>query len=143
MNLMAASFAPGALIAAIMCFMNLPAWAEILAFIVVSVPIFILVRPIFAKAMYKHKKQMKLDKLIGSDAVVICEIYNAHGIGVVNIGGREYKAKSHKPNARISEGSKVKVVTMRGDIAIVDDLKRTSTGRIEVPKEYFKDDYLD
>lgn len=143
MNLMAASFAPGALVAAIMCFFELPAWAEILAFIVISAILFVFVRPIMARFMYEQKKQARLDKLIGRDGIVICEIYNAHGVGVVNIGGREYRARSHRPNAVISEGSKVKVVTMRGDTAIVDDLKRTSTGRIDLPRGSFRDDFLD
>ena len=143
MDLMAASFAPGALVAAIMCFFELPAWMEILAFIVISAPMLIFVRPVLAKYMHRQKKQARLDRLIGSDGVVICEIYNAHGVGVVNIGGREYRARSHRPNAVISEGSKIKVVAMRGDTAIVDDLKRTSTGRIDLPKGSFRDDYLD
>lgn len=143
MNLYAACFAPGALVAAIMCFLELPGWMSVVAFVVISAPIFIFLRPILARSMNRHKKQARLDKLIGRDAIVICEIYNAHRVGVVNIGGREYRARSQRPNAVISEGSKVRVVEMHGDIAIVDDLKRTSTGRIELPREAFLDDYID
>jgi len=143
MNLYAACLAPGALVAAVMSFMKLPVWMTILAFVVISAFIIVLIRPFLARFMNEQKKQARLDKLIGRDAIVICEIFNAHGVGVVNIGGREYRARSHRPNAVISEGSKVKVVSMRGDTAIVDDLKRTSTGRIDVPRRAFHDDYLD
>jgi len=143
MNLYAVCFAPGALVAAIMCFIELPSWMSVVAFVVISAPIFIFARPILARNMNRRKRQARLDKLIGRDAIVICEIYNAHRVGVVNIGGREYKARSHRPNAVISEGSKVRVVEMQGDTAIVDDLKRTSTGRIDVPRDVFIDDYFD
>lgn len=144
MNLVAASFAPGALVAAVMCFMNLPAWSEIIAFVAVSALFIVLLRPVLAKYLNKKKKQARLDKLIDRDAVVICEIDNAHGVGVVNIGGREYKAQSHRPNAIIAEGTKVKVVEMKGYVAIVDDLKRQYTGRINVPDDDgFLDDYDD
>ena len=144
MNLVAASFAPGALVAAIMCFFDLPAWSEVIAFGAVTAVFIVVVRPILAKYLNRHKKQARLDRLIGHDAVVICEIDNAHGVGVVNISGREYKARSHRPNAVISEGSIVKVVEMKGYVAIVDDLKRRSTGRIIVPDDDgFLDDYED
>lgn len=143
MNLYAACFAPGALVAAVLCFLELPGWISIAVFILLSAIMVLLIRPVLARFMNRQKKQARLDRLIGSDAIVICEIVNAHGVGVVNIGGKEYRARSQRPNAIISEGSKVKVVSMRGDTAIVDDLRRTSTGRIDIPRGGFLDDYYD
>lgn len=144
MNLGGICLAPGAAVAAIMSFCGLPVWMDVIAFIVVTAAFIILARPILAIYLNRHKKQARLNRLIGCDAIVICEIDNAHGVGVVNIGGREYKARSNRPNAIIREGSKVKVVEMRGDVAMVDDLKRRSTGRINLPDigdDGFIDDY--
>lgn len=138
MSLRSASFAPGALVSAVMCFAGLPVWAQIVAFLVVTAIMMVLVRPRLAREFNRQKRQHRLDQLIGRDAIVICEIENAHGVGVVNIGGREYRARSNRPNAIISEGTLVKVVEMRGDVAIVDDNKRHATGRIDFP---FKGDF--
>ena len=124
MNLVAASFAPGALVAAVMCFFDLPAWSEVIAFGAVSAVFIVLARPYLVKIMNRHKKQARLDKLIGRDAIVICEINNAQGVGVVNIGGKEYRARSNRPNTTFREGMIVKVVGMMGDTAMVDDMKR-------------------
>ena len=131
MNLWSACLVPGALAGAIMCVCSLPIWAQIPAFVVISLLMMILVRPNLARYMNKQKRQHRLDMLIGRDAIVICEIENAHGVGIVNIGGREYRARSNRPNAVISEGSVVTVVAMRGDVAIVDDNKRHATGRFD------------
>lgn len=131
MNMVGISFAPGALAAVIMSFCGLPMWSEVLVFIVITVCFIIFIRPVLAIYFNKQKKQARFNKLIGRDAIVICEIDNAHGVGVVNIGGVEYKARSKRPNARIPEGTRVVVVEMRMDTAIVDDFVRGSKRRMK------------
>jgi membrane protein implicated in regulation of membrane protease activity len=63
-------------------------------------------------------------ELEGCDAIMTCRIDNAAGLGVVRIGGRNWSARSNRPNAVINEGEVVTVVTMRGNVAYVD-YKRT------------------
>lgn len=137
MSLMSACFAAGAVVAAVMGFAGLPIWAQIMAFVAVSAFMLVVIRPVAAKTLNRHKRQQKFDMLIGRDAVVICEIDNAHRVGVVNVGGKELSARSNRPNAIISEGAVVKIISMRGDVAIVDDMKRKYQIRD------FDDDYLD
>lgn len=129
MSLRSACIAPGAIVAAILCFAGINVWIQIFAFLAISAVMMILVRPRLARIMNRQRRQHKLDQLIGRDAIVICEIENAHGVGVVNIGGREYRARSNRPNAVISEGSVVEVVAMRGDVAIVNENRSRNAGR--------------
>ena len=80
--------------------------------------------------MNRHKKKARLERLIGKTGVVTCEIYNAHNVGVVEIEGREYKARNNRAGAVIEENAAVRVVAMRGDVAVVEEIRRRDTGSL-------------
>lgn len=84
----------------------------------------VVVRPVGMKYVMRARREKQLMELEGCDAVVTCRIDNASQNGVVRIGGRNWSARSNRPNAVINEGEVVTVVAMRGDVAYVD-YKRT------------------
>ena len=69
-------------------------------------------RPVGMKYVNKIKQHNKMLDLEGSDAIVICRIDNAQGVGVVNIAGHEWSARSNRPNAIFNEGE---VVTVKAE----------------------------
>ena len=74
--------------------------------------------------MAVNERERQLMDMEGCDAVVTSRIDNAAGLGVVRIGGRNWSARSNRPNAVINEGEVVTVIAMRGNVAYVD-YKRT------------------
>lgn len=80
----------------------------------------VVVRPVGMKYVMRARREKQLMELEGCDAVVTCRIDNASQNGVVRIGGRNWSARSNRPNAVINEGEVVTVVAMRGDVAYVD-----------------------
>ena len=93
---------------------------QIVAAVAVVVFLFIAVRPVGMKYVMRARREKQLMELEGCDAIVTCKIDNAARTGVVRIGGRNWSARSNRPNAVINEGEVVKVIMMRGDVAYVD-----------------------
>lgn len=118
LNLLAGSVAVGALAGLVLSILNQPVWMQLAAFTVISALLIIVVRPGLSRYMNQSKKERKNSRLIGADAIVLCEIDNDRGFGVVNIAGREWSARSQKGEI-ISEGNVVTVVDMQGNTAIV------------------------
>lgn len=97
---------------------------QIVIAIGVTLLLLVTVRPVAMKAINRMKRESDIQNLVGADAIVICAIDNSQGVGVVEINGRQWSARSHRPNAVIREGEVVKVVAMNKNTAIVDDRKR-------------------
>lgn len=124
MTLMAGCAAVGLTVAIILKVLGQPLWIQAAAGVIVTLALLIMVRPYLARHLNKSTKQSKNMKLIGADAIVICEIDNSQGVGVVNVSGKEWSARTKHPNRVIREGNVVTVVAMNGDVAIVDDRVR-------------------
>lgn len=97
---------------------------QILIVIVICAALVFLARPVGMKYVNRIKKHNKMIDLEGSDAIVICRIDNAQGVGVVNINGHEWAARSNRPNAIFNEGEVVTVRAMRDGKAYVDYKRR-------------------
>ena len=93
---------------------------QVAAAVAVAVFLFVAVRPVGMKYVMRARREKRLMELEGCDAIVTCKIDNAARTGVVRIGGRNWSARSNRPNAVINEGEVVKVIMMRGDVAYVD-----------------------
>jgi len=81
-------------------------------------------RPIGLKYINRIKKEGRMQDLVGKDAIVVAAIDNASRTGVISVAGKNWSAKSHRPNAVIPEGQVVRILAMQKDVAIVDDRKR-------------------
>lgn len=126
MELYGACLAVGAIVGLVTCAFNLPLYVQIPAAVVVGVILIFTVRPVGMKYISRIKKESRALNLVGKDAIVICKIDNAAGVGVISVAGKQWSAKSHRPNAVIAEGEVVKIVAMKDNTAIVDDRKRNS-----------------
>ena len=119
-ELIGASGAAGSLAGLVACLFGLADVWQILAAVAVTAIMLVLVRPVGMKYIMRARREGMLMDMEGCDAVVTSRIDNAAGLGVVRIGGRNWSARSNRPNAIINEGEVVTVIKMRGNVAYVD-----------------------
>ena len=128
-ELVGACGAAGALAGLVACLFSLGNVWQILIAVAVAAALFVWVRPIGMKYVMRARREKELMALEGCDAIVTARIDNAEGLGVVRIGGRNWSARSNRPNAIINEGEVVTVINMRGNVAYVDIKKTKGKGR--------------
>ncbi len=119
-ELIGACAAAGALAGLVANLFGLNSILQIIIAIAVAGFLFVVVRPVGMKYVMRARREKEIMELEGCDAIVTCRIDNASRSGVVRIGGRNWAARSNRPNAVINEGEVVTVITMRGDVAYVD-----------------------
>lgn len=115
-----ATFGIGALLAGILAFFYHNIYIELLLFAISSFIVFLWLRPIVIKTLYKSSSNVKtnVDALIGKEAKVIEKINNIEFTGRVKIGGENWKAIS-EDDSIIEIGEIVKVVKVDGAKVIV------------------------
>ena len=121
-------FAGGALIAAIAAAFSLPVWLQIVLFLVVSLVLLYLTRPIAVKYFNKDRVKTNAESLVGQQAIVISEIDNLQGIGQVTVGGREWSARSINEGRQLPVGSVVVVRAISGVKLIVEEVDMSAKG---------------
>lgn len=112
-------FAAGGVVAFILSLLKAPIWAQIIAFVVVSVLLLIFTRPLVQKVLKVGENKTNLDSLIGKSAKVITEIDNNKGTGNAVVNGQEWTARSADDSEIIPEGTIVEVVNITGVKLIV------------------------
>ena len=115
-------FAGGALIAFLVAILGGALWLQVVVFLAVSMLLLIFTRPIAMKYMNKNVQKTNVDSLEGEIAVVILTIDNLKGTGQVVIRGMEWSAKARGDKV-IKEGTVVKVITVEGVKAVVEEDK--------------------
>lgn len=120
MGLTTVWFAGGALVAAVIAAFNGPLWAQVGAFIVVSLLLLIFTRPIAMKYFNVERIKTNSESLIGKQAIVTQRIDNLQGEGTVVINGQEWSARSIQPDVDIEEGAVVVVREIQGVKVIVE-----------------------
>lgn len=115
-----APFSIGAFVATIVDLAGASAAVSVVAFILVSVASFALVRPIA-----RRHRQMPpairtgTDALLGQSATVLERIANDEGVGCVRIGGEVWTARAYDEDQVIAAGERVRVIEIRGATALV------------------------
>lgn len=112
-------FAAGGVVAFIMALLKAPIWAQIVAFVVVSVLLLIFTRPLVQKVLKVGENKTNLDSLIGKNAKVITEIDNNKGTGNAVVNGQEWTARAAEDSEIIPEGTMVEIVNITGVKLIV------------------------
>ena len=112
-------FAGGSLVACIMALLGAPLWSQIVAALVVSIILLLTTRPIAVKYFNKDRVRTNAEGLIGHIAIVMSEIDNLQGIGLVNVGGQEWSARSSDDEVKIPSGSVVEILSISGVKLIV------------------------
>ena len=120
MGLTTVWFAGGALVAAVIAGLHGPLWAQVGAFIVVSLLLLIFTRPIAMKYFNVERTKTNSEGLIGKQAIVTQRIDNLQGEGTVVLNGQEWSARSAQPDVDIAEGAVVVVREIQGVKVIVE-----------------------
>lgn len=115
-------FGGGAFVAAIAaaCGASLP--IQILLFIVVSVVLLVLTRPVALKHLDAKTEKTNAEALVGQNAVVLQEINNLQETGQARINGMEWTARAKEDMFIIPAGSVVKIVEIQGVKLIVEQI---------------------
>ncbi len=107
-------FAGGALAAAIVALVGFPLAVQIITFVVVSVILLLITRPIAARYLNDKTIRTNVDSLIGQNCLVTQQIDNLRSRGQVMVKGQAWSAKSLKDDVIIPENSIVKVEKVSG-----------------------------
>ncbi len=112
-------FAGGALMALLMAFIGFGLPAQIGVFLVVSVALLILTRPVAVKYFNTERQKTNAESLIGQQAVVLEDVDTLRAAGLVEVNGQEWSAKTDEPNGFIPKDSIVSVEGIQGVKLIV------------------------
>lgn len=112
-------FAGGALAAWCLAMLKASFPLQIIAFLVVSVILLLLTRPIAVKHFNRKCEKTNTDILIGQQAIVIEKLDDIHGTGRVVINGMEWSAKTTDPTVTIETDTVVLVEAIQGVKLIV------------------------
>lgn len=116
-------FAGGAMAAFVSTFFGASAAAQRTIFLVLSLALLIITRPIAVKYMKRDQTKTNADSLIGRTAVVTSEINNLAQSGEVMIADISWTARSRDDSCVIPAGSKVKICTIEGVKLMVEEIK--------------------
>ena len=119
MGLTTVWFAGGALVAFVLAFAGLGLPVQIIVFLLVSILLLVLTRPIAIKFFNQERQKTNADSLIGQRAVVLETIDTLHGTGRVEVNGMEWSAKAEDLSVVIEAGTVVSIEGIQGVKLIV------------------------
>lgn len=112
-------FAGGALVAFILAFVGFELPVQIIVFLLVSILLLVLTRPIAIKFFNKERQKTNAESLIGQKAVVIEKIDTLRGVGRAEVNGMEWSAKTDEAGQIIEAGEIVTIEGIQGVKLIV------------------------
>ena len=112
-------FAAGALAALLMALWGLPLWVQFLVFMVVSLVLLFLTRPLAKKYVNSRVTPTNADRIVGTDCVVTEEIDNLQGTGAVMADGKEWTARMDNRDGKAPKGSVAVIERIEGVKLIV------------------------
>lgn len=116
-------FAGGALAAFVATFFGASAAVQRTIFLVLSLALLIITRPIAVKYMKQGQPKTNADSLIGRIAVVTGRIDNLAQSGEVMIADISWMARSKEDSCVIPAGSRVRICAIEGVKLIVEEIK--------------------
>ena len=112
-------FAGGAVIAFVAGVLGFGTIVQMIVFVVVSVILLIVTRPIAVKYFNKERQKTNAESLIGQQALVLEDIDTLQSKGRVEINGQEWSAKTDEPDGRIEKNTVVVIDGIQGVKLIV------------------------
>ena len=94
-------FAGGALVAFVMGIIGFGTKVQIIVFLIVSVLLLVMTRPIALKYFNKERQKTNAESLIGQQALVLEDVDTLHARGLVEVNGQEWSAKTDDPEGFI------------------------------------------
>ena len=112
-------FAGGALVALVCAYLKLDMVVQIIAFLLVSIALLVLTRPIAMKYFNQEREKTNAESLIGQKAVGLETIDTIRGVGRVEVHGIEWSAKGDTESSVIEVGTVVMIEGIQGVKLIV------------------------
>ena len=112
-------FAGGALVAFILAFVGFGLPVQIIVFLLVSIGLLVLTRPIAMKFFNQERQKTNAESLIGQKAIVLERIDTLHGTGRAEVNGMEWSAKTDDSGETIDAGEVVVIEGIQGVKLIV------------------------
>ncbi len=112
-------FAGGALAAFLAGVLGFGLPVQIVVFLVVSILLFVLTRPIAVKYFNQERQKTNAESLIGQHGLVVEEVDTLHAKGVVEVKGQEWSAKTDEPDGKIAKNTIVTIEGIQGVHLIV------------------------
>ena len=116
-------FAGGALVAFFLALLRVPFVVQIVVGLVVSLILLIFTRPVAVKYFNKDRVRTNVESMIGTQAIVVGEIDNLHGVGRVTTGGKEWSARTTVDGIVLPVGTVVIIKAVSGVKLIVEERK--------------------
>ncbi len=116
-------FIGGAIVALIATMLHLSLAWQISLFVITSVVLLILVRPMAAKNLTTNRERTNADRVVHMHGVVTHEINNQKNEGLVLVGGQTWSAKNASGDAVIAKGANVIIRQIAGVKVLVDEIK--------------------
>lgn len=114
-------FAAGALVAFFAGVLGFGTAVQVCVFLVVSVVLLILTRPLAVKYFNKERQKTNAESLIGQNGLVLEDIDTIKAVGRVEVNGQEWSAKTDELDGRIAKNTVVVVEGIQGVKLIVRD----------------------
>lgn len=114
-------FAGGALVAFIASLLGANLVVQVVLFIVVSLVLLAVTRPLAVKFFNKGRESTNAESLIGSRAVVKQEIDNLNARGMVSVNGQEWTARAFEDKI-IPQGATVEIIEISGVKLLVKEM---------------------
>lgn len=89
-------FAGGALVAFVLAFAGAGFSIQVVSFLLVSIVSLILTRPLAIRFFNKEREKTNAESLIGKKAVVLEPIDTLRGVGLVEVNGMQWSAKTEE-----------------------------------------------
>ncbi|MCR4837488.1 MAG: NfeD family protein [Eubacterium sp.] len=111
-------FAGGAVVVSVAAFLGVDVVWQIIIFMVVSLVLLIVLRPLAKKKMLKHITPTNVESLIGQIYPVLSKIGPGHEAGQIKIGDVEWRAISEE-GTEIPESTVVEILRIEGSKLVV------------------------
>lgn len=116
-------FGAAAAVSAVLAFFEFNFIIQGVIFVILSIIFFILLRKIAEKVTVKQPEGVGADRFIGYEGIVLEEIDNLKGTGLVKVGMDEWRGKS-LDGLNIPKDNKIKVAGVEGTRLIVKAHKK-------------------
>ena len=112
-------FAGGALAALLMSVLGVGMPVQVVVFIIVSVLLLVLTRPIAVKYFNQNRQKTNVESLIGQQALVLEDVDTLHAAGQVKVNGQIWSAKTEEMSGFIAKDTVVMIQGIQGVKLIV------------------------
>jgi len=130
-------FAFGALFAMLASFVWAPLWVQLLIFLITSIGVLIIGRPLLMDRLERRKEPTNHDRVIGQVGIVLEQIDNVEQTGKVSANGLDWTARSERGEV-IPPRTRVLVKFIDGVKLIVEPLREQEEPErepVELPRE--------